>query len=301
MRRIIIVLVLAFCVQPQLLVNAAAADPSTDPAAIQAEIRKIRKGTNWSDQQAVKKSNDQIQNLLRQLEKGRQQQEVAKGMARGEAPPDQEDQSVVNRASVREQVQKAAAEGRGAALNLTGELRKKIVEEYKEERKPEISNPAFFAEMTTLVINIETPQGQATIKQLDKFTSVRRLIISGGKAGGPINLEDVFRMAAKLPLEELQVINFRAFVVAIPESIANFKALNKLALYNNALQNFPASISSLTALKTLYVDVNPLSSVLPVVEKLSALKTLGIAKTKVSGAEISRIRKSLPQCKVITE
>jgi hypothetical protein len=301
MRRIIIVLVLSLCVQPHLLAYAAAPDPSTDPAAIQAEIRKIRKRTDWSNEQAVTKSNDQIKNLLRQLEKGRLQQEAAKGMERGEAPPDQEDQPVVNRASVREQVQKTAAEGRGAALNLTGELRKKIVEEYKEERKPEISNPAFFAEMTTLVINIETPQGQATIKQLDKFISVRRLIISGGKSGGPINLEDVFRMAAKLPLEELHIINFRAFVVAIPESLAAFKALSKLALYNNAIQNLPASISSLTALKALYVDVNPLSSVLPVVEKLPELKTLGLAKTKVSGAEISSIRKSLPQCKVITE
>jgi Leucine-rich repeat (LRR) protein len=111
----------------------------------------------------------------------------------------------------------------------------------------------------------------------------------------------VLSRAHHLPLEELQIVNFRGFIPAIPERIGQFQGLTKLTLFNNSLRALPAAIGNLGALTTLLVDANPIASILPSVQKLSGLKILGIAKTRVPTDETARIRMMLPQCKVITQ
>jgi len=278
-----------------------AAELPTDPAAIRAEMMKIRRSTNWNDPKAVQEANERVRQLTAQLEANRLKQEAVKAGASATEAVESAQTSVINRATVLDKVQQSAKENRGINLAFNNELRQQIVKEYEEERDPKITGKAFLETVTTLVINIETPEGQTALKQLDQFTSVRRLFISGGRAGAPINLEDVFIRAQKLPLEELQIYNFRMFVSSIPERIGQFKRLTKLALFNNGLRNLPVSISSLGSLTTLLVDVNPIVSVLPVTQRLSGLKELGIVQTKVPAEEIAQLRTILPQCKVMTE
>lgn len=293
-----------FCLLLAFFVVAApglAAEPPTDPAAIRAEMMKIRRSTNWNDPKAVQEANERVRQLNAQLEANRLKQEASKAGASATEAVEAAQTSVINRATVLDKVQQSAKENRGTNLVFNNELRQQIVKEYEEERDPKITGKAFLETVTTLVINIETPEGQAALKQLDQFTSVRRLFISGGRAGAPINLEDVFIRAQKLPLEELQIYNFRMFVSSIPERIGQFKRLTKLALFNNGLRNLPVSIGSLGSLTTLLVDVNPIVSVLPVAQRLSGLKELGIVQTKVPAEEIAQLRTILPQCKVMTE
>jgi len=269
---------------------ARAAEPPTDPAAIRAEMIKIRRATNWNDPTAVQKANERIRQLTAQLEANRLKQATEAVQS-----------SIINRATVLEKVERSVKENRGGSLELNTEFRRQIVKEYEEERDPKITGSAYLQEATTLVINVETQEGQAALKQLDQFKSVRRLIVSGGKVGAPINLEEVFSRAYHLPLEELHIYNFRGFVSAIPERIGQFQGLTKLAVFNNSLRSLTAAIGDLGSLTTLLVDANPIVSVLPSVQRLTGLKILGIAQTKVPADETARIRAALPQCKVITE
>lgn len=278
-----------------------AAEPPTDPAAIRAEMIKIRRSTNWNDPKAVQEANERIRQLTAQLETNRLKQEAAKAGATTEQAAEAAQSSVVNRATVLEKVERSIKENRGGSLELNTEFRRQIVKEYEEERDPKITGSAYLQEATTLVINVETQEGQVALKQLDQFRSVRRLIISGGRVGAPIDLEEVLNRAHHLPLEELHIYNFRGFVSAIPERIGQFQGLTKLAVFNNNLRSLPAAIGNLGSLTTLLVDANPIVSVLPSVQRLTGLKMLGIVRTKVSDDETARIRATLPQCKVTTQ
>lgn len=278
------------------------ADPlPTDAAAVRSEMIKIRRSTNWNDPKAVQAANARIRQLSAQMESARLHQEAIKAGATATEAAEAASSSSINRTTVLDKVEASAGDNQGAHLELNTELRKQIVQEYEEERDPKITGTPYLAEATTLVINVETREGQAALKQLDQFTSVRRLLITGGRAGAPINLEEVFGRARKLPLEELQIANFRGFVTSIPAGIGQFKGLRKLALFNNGLQALPGTIGHLGGLQTLLVDANPLASVLPIVEPLTGLQQLGIAKTKVEAEEIVRLRALLPQCKVLNQ
>ena len=293
---------LLFFILMLLLVAApgGAAEPPADPAAIRAEMMKIRRATNWNDPKAVKEANERVRQLTAQLETLRLEKEGIKAGATATEAAEAARTSTINRATVMEKVERSALENQGAVLELNTELRRRIVGEYEEERDAKITGQPFLEELTTLVINIETREGQAALKQLDQFASVRRLIITGGKAGAPINLDEVLTKAGHLPLQELQIINFRTFVTSIPASIGRFKTLTTLVLVNNALSDLPAAVGSLPALTTLLVDANPIDSILPRVERLAGLRQLGIAKTRVGAEEVARIRTILPACEVTT-
>lgn len=278
------------------------ADPlPTDPAAIRSEMIKIRRSTNWNDPKAVEAANERIRQLTAQMESTRLTREAIKAGATATEAAEAASASTINRATVLEKVEASARDNRGMTLELNTELRRRIVKEYEEDRDPKITGTPYLAEATTLVINVETREGQAALKQLDQFISVRRLLITGGRVGAPINLEDLFIRARKLPLEELQIANFRGFVTVIPPEIGQLKGLNKLALLNNGLEALPSAIGDLGGLHTLLVDANPLASVLPVAKRLTGLQQLGIAKTKVGVEEIARLRALLPQCKVLSQ
>lgn len=136
---------------------------------------------------------------------------------------------------------------------------------------------------------------------MDKFKSVKNLILTGGKIGAPINLNDVLMKSAALPLEKLYIIDFKAFVTDIPETVGNFKKLKSLGLFNNRISRLPVSVGALPELTTLYVDANPITTLVPAAESLKKLTEVGIGKTKISSLEQERLHKILPNCKILTK
>lgn len=52
---------------------------------------------------------------------------------------------------------------------------------------------------------------QRTIDQMDKYKSIKTLIITGGQFGSAVNLDDLLNKAKNYPLEELYIINFKIF------------------------------------------------------------------------------------------
>lgn len=283
-----------------VLPAVAAADPPlpTDPMAIRQELRALRKRTADGDPAAMAR----IDALLQQLQRLQAQREAAESQARGEEKPaEEEDKAVLTREKMFEKVGEIAAKGRGAAFDLAEPVRKAIIVEYEEDRDRSIKNPAYFQASTMLVIDLSSKQAPLLIDQLERFTSVDMLILTGGARGAPVDLPTILRKAQKMPLTELHIVNFRGFLAAVPESIGAFTTLTKLSLFNNAIKRLPAAIGTMRHLEVIHVDVNPIDSVLPVVQGLARLRALGIGKTNVTAAEQGQIAKLLPNCKVVTQ
>ena len=125
-----------------------------------------------------------------------------------------------------------------------------------------IKNPEYLEEMDLLVIDMSLKTVQRTIDQMEKFKSVKTLIITGGKFGTAVDLTDLLKKSKKLSFGRLYIINFKIFVSSIPTQIKQFKNLKLLAVFDNQISSLPSEIGSLFSLETLYIDVNPISSVL---------------------------------------
>jgi hypothetical protein len=145
------------------------------------------------------------------------------------------------------------------------------------------------------------PTAQLIIDQMENYKSIKTLVVTGGKNGAMVNLNDILTKAAAYPLEELYIINFRYFVKSIPQAIGNFNQLNLLALFNNQIDKLPQGLNSLTSLKTLYIDINPIQTLEPVLNSLNHLDTLGVAKTKISEAELKRLKELNKNCIILTQ
>ncbi|WP_319586439.1 hypothetical protein [uncultured Desulfobulbus sp.] len=280
---------------------AYSADPPVDPATIRAEMMKIRRSTNWNDPKAVKEANERVRQLTAQLESMRLKQEAVKAGATEKTASEAVEESALNRATGLEHVEQSAAKGRGTGIDLSEEVRDKIVQEYEEDRNPTIKNPAVLEELTLLIIDFSLPQTPQLIDQIDQFKAVRTLILKGTEASQPVDLEIIFEKARKLPLRELHIINFRRGLTNIPESLATFSGLTKLSLFNNNFNHLPAALGQLNNLTILYLDANPFASILPAIGGLQGLKELGIAKTGISAAEVAAIKKTLPDCQVVSQ
>jgi hypothetical protein len=282
-------------------VPGQATETPTDPAAIRAEMIKIRRATNWNDPTAVEKANERIRQLTAQLEANRLKQEAAKAGASAEQAAEAVESSVLNRATVQEKVEKSAAKSRGGGIDLAEDVRLQIVEEYEEDRNPLVKNPVLFDELRVLVIDFSLPRAQERAEQLDRFKAIDTLILKGAGPGAPVNLEAILGKARHLPLTALYIFNFQAALSAMPETIAAFPHLNTLGLFNNNLQMLPASLGGLKELRILYLDGNPIATLKPTIAGLRSLGELGIARTRISPAETAEIATMLPQCKVLTQ
>ena len=286
------------------------ANAQQDAASIKQQMAKIRQSTNWEDPAAAKKANEQIRELGKKLmmtgkpqgnqgggQGGNQSQNQEKS---GE--PDQNTQDVSDmKMKMIEQIIKSAAGGKGADVLLAEPVREEIKEEYKQDEAPKVSCSQFQEEMTVLVIDMSSPVVQLIIDQMEKFKSIKTLVIAGGKSGKTVNLESLLTKAKNYPLEQLYIINFGFFVNKIPKTINNFPHLTYLALYNNKITRLPPELSSLVALKKLYVDMNPITFLTPTINSLSNLDTLGIAKTQVTEAELNKIKQQLPKCTILRQ
>ncbi|MGE5499334.1 MAG: hypothetical protein ACM3Q2_14735 [Syntrophothermus sp.] len=264
---------------------------------INQKITEIRRNTNWDDPASAKKANEQIRKLSKQLM-----------MAKQNVKADAEDvdsqtkaENIEATAKVWDQIIEAADKGENADILFGKPVREEIIEEFIEDESPTIKNADYLNEMTLLVIDMSLKTVQRTIDQMDKFKSIKTLIITGGSSGALVNLDDLLKKAKDYPLEALYIINFRNYVTEIPKQINRYKGLTTLSLMNNHLKSLPAEVNTFAGLKNLYADINPIVTVLPQVTKLKKLENLGIARTGISQSEIDLISQQLPNCKILQQ
>jgi len=153
--------------------------------------------------------------------------------------------------------------------------------------------------MTVLVIDMSLPTVQRTIDIMQNYKSIKTLVITGGEHGAPVDLPIILSRAAKFPLKNLYIINFRTFVGIIPTQVNQFTNLSSLGIFNNHISQLPDMSGLSSKLDSLFVDVNPLTTLLPNISSFKNLKKLGLGKTSVSEAEKNKIQGLLPNCKIV--
>ena len=264
---------------------------------IRQEIARIRHATNYNDPVKAKEANEKIRELSKQmmvLDQTPDQKSSVPEKAKSEDEAD-------IRTQLLDDMTRIVAEGDHSQMDLALGLRNEIVEDYKEDESPKNIPPEFLQEMTLLVIDMSLSTIQRTIDLMQNYKSISTLVITGGKNGATVNLPDLLTRAAKFPLKNLYIINFRQFVTTIPEQVNQFKNLSTLAVFNNRINQLPNMSGFSSQLDSLFVDANPVATLFPVVSSMSKLKTLGIEKTSVSPEEISKIGALLPKCKILTK
>jgi len=277
------------------LIAGSLSAQNLSPDQIRQKMAKIRQSTNWNDSSAANKANEEIQKLAKQLMLSGKNKFAPDKLQNKE----EEEKNVDFKMGLWKQMMKAASEGESADILLGKPVREEIVEEHKEAESPKNITPEFLQEMTLLVIDMSLSTIQRTIDLMQNYQSIKTLIITGGKNGAPVNLQELLKRASKYPLENLYIINFGLFVTKIPEQINQFSNLSYLGMFNNKISQLPKNISSFTKLDSLFIDINPITTLFPAINSMKNLKTLGIAKTSISDAEIKKIQKLLPGCKVI--
>ena len=265
---------------------------------LRQEMAKIRQNTNWDNPEAVKKSQEEIKILSKQLMLINNSQQ--QNQPQTEPKPGQiSEESADYRLKLMDQIWTSIRAGKNANVDLAKPLRDEIVEEYKDDESPKIKNPQYFEDMTILCINMSLPTVQRTIDQMQYFKSIETLIITGGKNGVPVNLDDLLKRAANYPLKQLYIIGFNNFVTQIPKQVSSYTNLHLLSFVGNKISLLPPEIGSLDSLKTLYVDINPVTSVLSIVRNLHQLKKLGVGQTNIPQAELDIIKQTLPNCNIL--
>lgn len=286
-----VVLIILLCFSNSL--NAQ----NQSPEALKQQMAKIRQSTNWDDPDAAKKANDEIRELSKKLMMtGKTNANLPQGLSKPEAE-EMHQEGVDDKMKLWKQMMTIAREG--GAWDLAKPLREEIVQEYKDDESLKVLSPEFLEEMTFLCIDMSMPGVQEVIDQMENYKSIKTLLITGGKHGANVDLELLISKASNYPLEQLYIINFRNFVIRIPESVSKFQDLTNLTLYNNKINQLPANVSSLISLKSLYVDMNPIATLTPVINTLKNLESIGIAETQISEEEIARIKQQLPNCKIL--
>lgn len=269
------------------------------PEELKKQMAKIRQSTDWNDPVAAKKANDEIKKLSKQLMLSRTNQNPTNES--DSLKLEQQKEGVEYKMKLWSQIQESVKQGEGGDILLGKPIREEIIEEFKNDESPIIKNPEYFDEMTLLVIDMSLKTVQRTIDQMEKYKSIKTLVITGGQFGSAVNLDDLLKRAKNYPLEELYIINFKIFVNSIPKQIKQFKNLKLLSVLNNNVKTIPSEVGNLTSLQTLFVDINPISTLLPTVGKLKKLEKLGVGKTGVGESEITQIKQILPNCEVLLQ
>jgi hypothetical protein len=280
----------------------AAQNQGNDAASIRAQIATIRKSTNWNDPAAAKAANTKIQELAAKLTQALRQANPnanqMNGMTQKEAAELQKETDDFNN-DLWNQMMKIVREG--GKWDMAEPLREEIVQEYKEDENPTIKNNEWLESIPTLVLNLSWPHIKLIIDQMSMFRGIKTLIVTCDTKGTWVSLEQILKNAAEYPLEELYIINFGSSVSVIPEQIGTFSNLTHVGLFNNNISQLPEAMAGMTKLETLYLDLNPISSISGKIGTMKKLTELGFAKTRISADEISKIRKLLLNCKILTE
>lgn len=281
---------------------------------IRQQMAKIRQSTNWDNPAEAKAANEQIKVLMKQLTEANAAAQGNRGAPRGQnqagSESDNSDAGKMNelqaemakqKIDVYTQIWEAGSAGKSAPVLLAKPLREEIVREFKDDESPKASSPDYLNDKDLLIIDMSLPHAQLLIDQMENYKSIKTLVVTGGKNGAMVNLNDILTKAAGYPLESLYIINFKGFVKTIPQKINNFGQLKLLALFNNQIEKLPPAVGMLSSLKILYLDINPLQTIEPVINSLTQLDTLGVAKTKISAEEIKRIGQLHANCKILEQ
>lgn len=161
-------LIITICLLLSLAGLQAQSNNPDKAAQILQEMAKIRRSTNWDDPKAAAKATEEIQNLSKQLNQLQSGNADAKKAGEGMKQSDQKGgdqtpegiipQYTLDQAYVIQAAMKAGS--MWADVHLAEDLRKVIVEENEEERTPKVSNPAYFDEITTLIIDFSKPESR---------------------------------------------------------------------------------------------------------------------------------------------
>ena len=270
---------------------------SADIKELNRKMTEIRRNTNWDDPNAARRANEEIRRLSKEVQLLMQRVNTQNPSKTDEINR----QNVESNAKTFGQILDAFERGEEADILLGKPVREEIIEEYKDDDSPVIKSPDYLNQSTLLVIDMSLKTVQRTIDQMERFTSIKTLVIFCSGSPAPVNLQELLKKAKDYPLEELYIMNFQNFVTSLPGEIRHFGNLNILSLIKNKIRTLPAEVNSLAALKELYVDTNPISSMSTVINRLGNLETLGAVKTSLSTAEINKIKQLLPKCKIITQ
>jgi hypothetical protein len=286
-----------FFVFALLVAVTSALAQEVDAGQINRKMTEIRRNTDWNNPVEAKIANEAIQQLAKQLKVLKQKGTETKDSKYEEIIIE----NVEYNDQIWQQIMTTFREGEGADILLGKPVREEIIEEYKDDESPVIKNQEYLNEMTLLVIDMSLKTVQRTIDQMDKFKSIKTLVITGGSNGSPVDLTDLLTRAENYPLEQLYIINFSHYVTEIPDQVGNFKNLSLLSFINNNIGNLCQEIGSMNSLRILYLDKNPVTSLLPVISKLKLLENLGLGETNITQAEIESLQQQLPNCKILLQ
>lgn len=269
---------------------------SAEIKELNRKMTEIRRNTNWEDANAARRANEEIRRLSRELQLLKQRVNTQNPSKTDEINR----QNVEANAKTFGQILDAFEKGEQADILLGEPVREEIIEEYKDDDSPIIKSNDYLNQTTLLVIDMSLKTVQRTIDQMEKFTSIKTLVIYCSGSPSPVNLRELLKKAKDYPLEELYIMNFQNFVNSLPGEVGNFRNLNLLSLIRNKIRALPPEVNSLTSLKELYVDTNPVSAMAAVIGRLKNLETLGAVMTNLNETEINKIKQLLPKCKIIT-
>lgn len=290
-----------------LLLSLGTFAQNLSPEEIRQKMADIRKNTDWSDPAAAKSANEQIKNLSKQLMSAGSQSNAGSENSNANGGNDNQDAQKVqemtqamseHKMQVYEQISKAAAAGEGADILLAEEIRKDIVEAYKEDDDTSIKNPEYLSNMTYLYLDLSMPGIDLVIDAMSNFQNIKILVITSKELPSYTNVSKILQNASKFPLEELYIINLKNFFTNVPPETFQFQNLKILELFQNNIKTVPGDLSKLKKLETLMLDMNPLLSIDEQVNALPSLKELGIEKTQIPNSEVDAIQQNKPNLKI---
>ncbi len=290
-----------------LLLSLGTIAQNLSPEEIRQKMADIRKNTDWSDPAAAKSANEQIKNLSKQLMSAGSQSNAESENSNSNGGNDNQDAQKVQEMSqamsehkmqVYEQISKAAAAGEGADILLAEEIRKDIVEAYKEDDDKSIKNPEYLSNMTYLYLDLSMPGIDLVIDAMSNFQNIKILVITSKELPSYTNVSKILQNASKFPLEELYIINLKNFFTNVPPETFQFQNLKILELFQNNIKTVPSDLSKLKKLETLMLDMNPLLSIDEQVNALPSLKELGIEKTQIPNSEVDAMQQNKPNLKI---
>lgn len=268
-----------------------------------AEIQRIMKSTDWTNEAAVSAAEGRIKSLTDEYER-----EVSKAGAKlavpkaGATPPTAAaGQAVLTPSSpdLASLIDRAAAAGDEVGDFLMAEpVQKQIVAEFKEQVAELTGGGGGPVVDLPVVIDVAGSDARRLVGLLAKNTVSSTLIVTSSRPGQGMDAATVLAAAARMPLRELYLVNLGSSLTVLPSAVLAHQRLERLSLYNNALLALPDGITGLRALRRLDIDVNPIGVLPTRMSLLARLKELNLVKTRVDSAELRRLRSALPSCTI---
>lgn len=147
-------------------------------------------------------------------------------------------------------------------------------------------------QMVALSGNSKKLDWKTAVADLKKIPTLQYLVILDSSM--TVIPADIFTMKN---LISLTVADGR--VTSLPPAIGQLTKLKYLYLDGNRIAALPAEITTLKNLEVLMLDSNPIMMFPAQFSKLKNLKELDLVSTKVTKEELEKLKKTMPQTKVV--